>query len=156
MKPIVEHCGECGAKKVIYPHLLSPGIVSALRKAAQYSVENRKRHFRKRWVDPLLTKSESSNWSKLRFHGMVAKIKDESGGIKRGWWVVTHRAWEFLAARLSVPQYTFTYRNRVVQGYIPPTGKVPYITIREVKDVEPYFEQFEDIVPLPPQQETLL
>lgn len=148
MKQILEKCEHCGAKKVIDRHLLTPGLVSALQKAARLCVQTGNRNFQKSVVNQYLTKSEAANWTKLRFHALIAKVRVE-GKHKRGWWIITRQGWDFLAGRLAVPHAKYTFRNKVLTDFVPESGVDRLVTIRDIKGMTPYFETIEDIHQIP-------
>jgi hypothetical protein len=61
-----------------------------------------------------LTHSERSNLSKLRLHGLIAKVK-EDGQVQAGRWLVTKRGWEYLKGQ-AVPAYIYHFRNKVINS----------------------------------------
>lgn len=109
-----EVCPHCGAKKKVYWQRLSPILVKTLVKfkAAVIQKGENKIHLRD---DLELTKSEYTNFQKLRFHGLVAKYKIEGKNIY-GYWVLTRRGSDFLKNEITVPVKVKTYRNKVI-GY---------------------------------------
>jgi hypothetical protein len=59
--------------------------------------------------------SNLSNITNLRFHGLVAKVKDrEKKTHIKGRWLITKRGWEFLRGDLLLPKYVLTRDNKVV------------------------------------------
>lgn len=58
--------------------------------------------------------SQRSNVSILRFHGLVAKVK-ENGKHKAGHWLITKRGAGFLRGEIAVPKKTKTLFNRVLE-----------------------------------------
>ncbi len=61
-----------------------------------------------------LTKTEYNNFQKLRFHGLIARYK-EDGKNTAGCWLITKRGAEFLNGVISVPTRVKTFRNKVVE-----------------------------------------
>jgi len=113
-------CPHCGARRRAYWHELSPVLVSALLKFYQaiYYYRKNELHIRdelKRPGSPFtLTDDEWTNFTKLRFHALVAKARNKNGSHKHGYWVMTMRGAKFLKGKAWVPRKVQTYRNRVV------------------------------------------
>jgi hypothetical protein len=53
--------------------------------------------------------NEFSNFTKLRFHALVAKVDR-----KPGYWLITARGGQFLRGEIAVPQRVKTFRNKVL------------------------------------------
>lgn len=119
-----------------YWQRLSPGIVGSLVKAMRFVADNKINKFHiydDLKLDYRLSTVEQMNWTKLRFHGLVAKHKID-GVWQRGYWVITTRGFNFLYGRLSVPYSVRTFRNRVVEH------SARFVTIRDVLGELPYFD----------------
>lgn len=113
-----DECYVCGARVRQYWHKITPHLVHALAKSYGYIAKQGENA-----VNPTksldatsfeLTKDERANWTKLRFHGLIAKCKDEKGGHRRGWWLITKRGAQFLRGELAIPVRVLTYRNHVI------------------------------------------
>lgn len=90
--------------------------------------------------------AQLSNITKLRFHALVFKVKNEDGKQIKGHWGITKRGGQFLRGEIEIPEFTITQGNRVVGR----EGKDIHIkALRPEGPVE--FEQREDItyVPMP-------
>lgn len=81
---------------------------------------------------------EWNNWTKLRFHALVAKVK-EDGVHDTGYWLLTRRGGEFLNGKTEIPKKVWTYRNKVV-GHSEET-----VYIKDVIGEQPTFEAIGDI-----------
>lgn len=96
----IEHCQECGAKKVIYRHQLNKGLVTGLRAlydaggVAKLSALN-------------LTVSQHNNFQKLRYWDLV-----ERDGKAR--WAVTQDGCRFVRGEIGVALVVKTYRGQVM------------------------------------------
>ncbi len=96
----IEHCHECGAKKVIYRHRLNKGLVTGLRAlydaggVAKLSALN-------------LTVSQHNNFQKLRYWDFV-----EKAGKSR--WKITGEGRAFIREDLYAANAVRTYRNKVI------------------------------------------
>ena len=124
-----EHCPTCGASTKAYFHTLNSGLVSVLVTAIQFVHAAGKNEFHLQ-KDLHLSVNEFCNFTKLRFHGLVAKVDG-----KPGFWLVTRRGGQFLRGEISVPLKVKTYRNHVV-GHSKET-----IHIDELKGKVPFFEK---------------
>src|SRR3990167_9444573 len=114
-------CEHCGANLKAFWHTLTPGLAAILIKCFKFVRENNKNEFHLQ-KDLHLNVNEFSNFTKLRFHALVAKIDD-----KPGYWLVTKRGGEFLRGEISIPPKVKTFRNRV-EGHSTET-----VTIAEVR-----------------------
>lgn len=89
-------------------HRLSPGLVATLVRCIQFVRKSGKNEFHTQ-RDLRLSHTEACNFTKLRNHGLVAKIKGE--GHK---WLITARGGQFLRGEIAVPVSVKTFRNRTV------------------------------------------
>jgi hypothetical protein len=106
------HCPYCNAAIKKYWHRLTPLLVNTLVKFRSAVV--RKNRNQIHVPDELeLNTTEYNNFQKLRFHGLVAKFK-EDGERKSGFWLLTKRGALFLKGELAVPIRVQTFRNEVV------------------------------------------
>lgn len=87
-----------------------------------------------------------SNTSKLRFHALIAKVRDENGNHKKGHWLITGRGGKFLRGEIEVPSIAETQKN-VVVGH---SGDMVSMARLKLQPVE--FEHREDVQHGPPPQ----
>ena len=104
-------CPHCGASMKMYWHRLTPVLARSLVKAYSFVSGKGENKFDKK--DLNLSHSEYGNFQKLRFHGLIAKYK-EDGVWKKGQWLITRRGAQFLKGQISVPKRVQTFRNKVV------------------------------------------
>lgn len=113
----LRHCLCCESSLSKSDHVITKGMVTGLIKFAKYSLENRLRYvnprLEMRWAYQL-TLNESSNWTKLRFFGLIAKYKVDGKHVG-GKWVVTRNGWAFLRGELPIPSHVKTFRNRIIE-----------------------------------------
>ena len=57
-----------------------------------------------------LNKNQYNNFQKLRYHGLVAKVKDRTG-----YWLLTRNGLGFLRGEKSVPKTIYIQNNRIVE-----------------------------------------
>lgn len=135
-----EHCEYCGAALTKYWHKLTPVLVDSLIEAHKAVVRNNENHFEK--ADLQLSHSQYGNFQKLRFHGLIAKFKEDDGlGRKvwrRGHWLITKRGAAFLKGEEDIPYQVQTFRNRVVDH------DSRNVNIKDVIGNVPYLESFAD------------
>jgi hypothetical protein len=67
-----------------------------------------------------LSRDEWSNFSKCRYHGLVAKTDH------LGYWLLTERGGQFLRGEISIPETVLTFRNRVVGHEGRPVGVIHF------------------------------
>jgi|GEM_PF-1501408 len=122
-------CEHCGASLKKFWHRLSPGLVGSLikfRRAVHQLDRNNLHLYNDLTGENELTVAEQMNWTKLRFHGLVAKSDEEKH------WLLTRRGAEFLNGTLAVPKRVRTFRNHVIERdeeliYVKDiVGKLPY------------------------------
>jgi len=122
-------CLACLANMHRSEHTLTNGMIVALMKFARACVDLKLREANPREAinahGQQLYLDERSNWTKLRFFGLVAKYK-ENGVQKGGKWVVTRNGWAFLRSELAVPKFIRTFRNKIVEKSTE-TVKIFYI-----------------------------
>lgn len=132
-----------------YWHRLTPGLVSALVKlhrAVRYYNRNRIHIHDDMKIgarpDFRLTDNEWTNFTKLRFHALAAKIDDENN--HSGYWLITRRGAQFLRGLTAVPQRVKTYRNRVIDH------DEKLVAMRDFQRKVPWFErEFDYDIALP-------
>ena len=110
-------------------HTLTPGLVSVLVKCIEFVHDHNRNEFHLQ-NDLHLSVNEFSNFTKLRFHALVAKVEE-----KPGYWLITKRGGQFLRAEISVPLKVKTFRNRVLEH------STELIHINELKGKIPVFER---------------
>lgn len=102
-----EKCNSCGASMKMWWHMVTPGLVGDLIKAIEFVKANKNEFHLQKNLN--LSKNEYNNFQKLRFHGLVAKVKDRSG-----YWLITKRGGHFLRGEMEIPVGVLTFRNKVV------------------------------------------
>jgi hypothetical protein len=96
-----------GCIRQAFWHTLNPGLVSVLIKCIQLVHEREKNEFHLR-RDLHLSVNEFSNFTKLRFHALIAKVEG-----KPGYWLITARGGQFLRGEIPVPLKVKTFLNKV-------------------------------------------
>jgi len=135
-------CSACGANLGAYWVTLTPGIIRALIKFRQALAAKQinKIHLLDDMVDREyeLTPHEWNNFSRLRFHALVAKFK-ENGEHEAGYWLLTSRGAAFLRGEADIPVKVKVFRNHVVDH------SEERVFIKDVIGSTPYFETIDDI-----------
>ena len=127
----IEHCHECGAKKVIYRHRLNKGLVIGLRAlydaggVAKLSALN-------------LTVSQHNNFQKLQYWEFVTRAEKSR-------WHITTVGIRFLLTSVMAFQVVRTYRGKVLDwrsgdirvyaGGVDPDYEIPKDYIRESENL---------------------
>jgi len=141
------HCGkELPANYMVmksYWVPLRPGIIRALIKFRAAVVANNRNsiHLLKDMSGTRneLTRHEWNNFSRLRFHAMVAKVREE-GLHKSGYWLLTKRGASFLKGEIAVPAKVLICRNEVIDHDFN-----HLVDVRDVMGFRPAFETIDDI-----------
>lgn len=102
---------ESGARK--YWYKLTPGLLDVLFILLEYVHTNDRNEFTAKEVRDRLKTFQYTQFTKLRFHGLIAKIKDENGTFT-GKWLITRRAGDFLRNEIVLPQKVQTQANKVI------------------------------------------
>lgn len=110
-------CEHCGGRLLKYTFRLQPLYITALvkfRRAISYHGRNEihLKHDMDEYAFEL-DRYERSNWTMLRFFGLVAKVR-ENGVHKRGYWLLTKRGSKFLNGEIAIPKSVQVFRNVVV------------------------------------------
>lgn len=132
-----DRCPVCKASLKQYWHTITPGMINGLIKFKRAVVERgeNKIHLLEDMTGKnKLSRHEWNNWTRLRFHALVAKHKTD-GEHDAGYWLLTRRGSEFLLGEAEIPQKVKTFRNRVI-GYSEEKVK-----IKDVVGKMPYFEK---------------
>lgn len=112
-------CKCCGRKIVLYKYKIAPAMVYLLKDFARIT----QRQVSEGKSDPRSVDANDidrpfsvrAQITKLRFHGLLAKVKDDRGVQVRRMWVVTKKGWRFLAGKPVEAQVTVY--NNVVLGH---------------------------------------
>lgn len=131
-------CPTCHTQSSIHRQRLTPGVVKALVKFRRAIGEHRSNDlhiYRDLTGENELTTSEQMNWTKLRFHALVAKVKID-GVVQRGRWLLTKRGREFLDGDVSLPSTVRTLNNHVIDH--------DYTSMVNLRDVLGMSVQFDD------------
>lgn len=103
------HCTHCSQTIKIYRYGISTSMVRVLKamaKATQHPGQAID-------ADKLdLKHSERTQLTKMRFHGLIAKVKKDGHQVPRNW-VITTKGWQFLGNK-PVPAKVIIYENQVL------------------------------------------
>lgn len=102
---------ESGARK--YWYKITPGLLDVLFILLEYVHDTDKNEFTAKEVRDRLKTFQYTQFTKLRFHGLIAKIKDENGTFT-GKWLITRRAGDFMRNEIVLPQKVQTQANKVI------------------------------------------
>jgi hypothetical protein len=137
----LRNCLCCEASLSKSNHAITAGMVSALAKMYAHVIRTGKNDVNPRKdmdrTENELTKDEDGNWTKLRFHALIAKVK-ENGQHKRGRWLITRRGAQFLRGEIQIPARVWTFRNHIVER------SEEMVTVAQVYGSEPYYPTYAD------------
>lgn len=103
-------CTNCHQTIKIYRYGISTSMVRVLKTMAKATDKNTGRAID---VDSLeLKHSERTQLTKMRFHALVAKVKEDGKQIPRHW-LITRKGWQFLANE-PIPAKVVVYNNQVL------------------------------------------
>lgn len=130
------HCPYCQASLKAYWQRLTPSLVRSLVKLKKKVIEKNQNLVHKNELD--LTHTEYGPFQKLRYFGLIAKVKGE-GEVEYGTWLLTKRGNDFLYGRIAVPAKVLTYRNHIIEH------GAEAITVGEVLRSWPFTETIETV-----------
>ena len=105
------NCTHCHQTIKIYRYGISDSMVTVLRAMAKSTTPQAGRAID---VDAInLRHSERTQLTKLRFHGLVAKVKDDDGTQVARHWLITRKGWAFLGGE-DIQEKVVVYNNQVL------------------------------------------
>lgn len=135
-------CRHCGSKiQQAHKEVLSKHKLDMLQMAAKHITQNKlPNDFHVKDAGEDFT--DYANFQKLRYHGLVHRVKDSEGRYKRGHWFITPIGWQFLRGTREFPKYVLVRNNRIVEK------SSEMIRVQDVYRSNPevitHFEYFDD------------
>ena len=135
----IKICEHCGQKIREYRVTITPMMIKTLVKFRMAVTDKgvNEVHILNDMKDKdyELTRHEWNNFSRLRFHALVAKVENESG-----YWLITKRGADFLNGKIEIPKSVWVNNNKVVDH------DDILVNVKDIAGSLPYLEKFEDIV----------
>lgn len=105
-------CDRCGRVIKIYRYKLNATMANFLRRMAEEvkTTDNND-------VDIAaigLTYSQRSQVSKLRLHGLIARVKGENGKQVPGHWLITKKGWDWVSRGVAIASKVVVFENQVL------------------------------------------
>ena len=104
-------CSHCHHSINIYEYPINKVMVKFLREMAKATDKGQSREVDVEKVSVI--HHERTQITKLRIHGLIAKVKDEKGHHKARMWLITKKGWDFLRG-VEVPRKVVIYNNQVL------------------------------------------
>lgn len=104
-------CTHCHHSINIYSYPINKVMVKFLRAMAEETDKTKNREIDVEKVSVI--HHERTQITKLRIHGLIAKVKDEKGHHKARMWLITKKGWAFLKGE-PVPRKVVIYNNQVL------------------------------------------
>ncbi|MFA4833605.1 MAG: hypothetical protein WC619_02015 [Patescibacteria group bacterium] len=123
------HCGEYPSKK--YKYHLDDLDVATLLKIWQAVIEQKSNRIDVSNIN--LDQSERLRLTQLRFHGLVAKVKNAFGKQVPNTWLITERGADFLHGRVAVPAWVITFRNHVIDHSLDTKTKSDFRILKDFR-----------------------
>lgn len=114
--------------------MLDHADISLLLKVWQGVIESGVNDVDMRQLD--LSYTERARATQLRFHALIAKVRNDKGRQVPAHWLLTKRGADFLKGRIEVPQFVITFRNEVVDHSASMVSKKDF---RELDDFGPHW-----------------
>jgi len=137
--PKPHKCPCCGASMKVHSHGLSRGLVNTLIKFRTAVLNRPHYQFNRVHIpdDVLLTKNEYNNFQKLRYFGLVAKVRKPDGTREQGYWLLTRNGNAFCKGLKDMPKSVQTFRNKIVDRH---PEKISILQALQSETL-PYFEK---------------
>lgn len=105
-------CPHCGANMKIWQQNLTQGLVEAFIVFSRTlkKIGKNEAHLQ---TDVNFSKNQYNNFQKLRYFGLVAKVKKADGTHKSGYWLLTRKGLAFLRNELPCNKWVKTFRNAI-------------------------------------------
>lgn len=138
-KKLPKKCTCCGASMKIHKHSLSRGLVNTLIKFRKAVLNQPHYTFNRIHIpdDVVLTKNEYNNFQKLRYFGLVAKVRRPDGTREQGYWLLTRNGNAFCKGLKPISKSVQTFRNKIVERH---PEKITILQALQ-SDLLPYFEK---------------
>lgn len=127
-----------------YWYKLTPGLIDILLIMLDHVHQKGHNAFTWKEVRDKMQAYQYTQQTKLRFHGLIAKIKDDNGTFT-GEWLITRRAADFLRGDIVLPLKVQTQSNKVIDH------DDLTVSVRDVYQSDLYLEGREQFIrtPLP-------
>jgi len=111
----VEFCNTCGQRiQNARKETLSKIKLEILMSAGQLVASRMSNRFKLKEIEACTEPSHYNNFQKLRYHGLVAKLKIDGQPVRNGW-CITRNGFRFLRGKIEIPKYVLIKQNRVVE-----------------------------------------
>jgi len=130
---ICRECGQCMPR--IYKYHLDDSDVSLLLKIWHSVIRLGINDIDVREAN--LSHTERDRVTQLRFHAMIAKVKNNKGKQVPAHWLLTKRGCDFLKGKITTSKYVLTSKNQVI-GHSP--EQVSRKDFKILNDFGPHFE----------------
>lgn len=105
------HCSNCQQTIKIYRYKINKTHATFLKAMANAVRDTNVNDVDISTID--IAYSTRSQVSKIRQHGLIARIKDKNGAQIPRRWLITHKGWEFLNGK-PIPERVVVYNNQVL------------------------------------------
>lgn len=106
-------CPHCGANMKEWKHSLTRGLVDILMKFGNTVSRSGKNDVHIKEMG--FTVNQFNNFQKLRYFGLVAKVRNDEDMHIQGHWLITRRGWLFLKGDIAVHKSIKTFRNSITE-----------------------------------------
>lgn len=144
----VKECPTCGHKITKNKHSVAKHMIQGLIKMRQAVIdkgENSIHTYKDMLGKPYeLKRYEASNWTNMRYLGLVAKVRRDDKTHIRGHWLLTRRGARFLNGKCKIPKAVWTVNKKIVEwsnewvsvGDVMGDVDIPYYADIEFQETE--------------------
>lgn len=135
------NCGEIHLPAPAHKEVLNKMKVVMLRRAADHVIKTMDNKFMVREISRPEEYSMFHNFQKLRYHGLIAPIRDENGKKLKGQWLITRNGWAFVRGEIELSKFVLVANNHIRER------SEKKVSLREVNaqvlEIQTRFEYFD-------------
>jgi len=144
IKPLNDRCDHCGQRiQLQRKEILNKACAIMLKRAAEHVMRTMQNDFEIRDFTEDGDFKFFSNFSHMRYHGLVAHVK-VNGKVHKRRYLITRNGWAWLRGEIALPQFRMVKNGHNVPG--KQSDRLVYL--RDIWHGEPYvqtsFEYFDD------------
>lgn len=144
VEPIIKKCDHCGQRiQLQRKEILNKACAIMIKHAAEHVMSTMKNDFEIKEFTEDGDFKFFSNFSHMRYHGLVAHVK-VNGRVHKKRYLITRNGWSWLRGEIALPKFRMVKNGHNVEG--KQSDRLVYLS--QVWDGEPYvqtaFEYFDE------------
>lgn len=107
-------CEACGQRiRLAHKETLNKKLLQGLQQAARKVIETQVNDVHLHGF--IADYNVYNNFQKLRYFGLIHRVRDEHGRPVRGHWLITRNGWSFLRGKISVHRWVKVLDNHITE-----------------------------------------